>query len=42
VVVPYPGDPLAKKYAGMPASDFLKAVQAAETSEVTGKESSSR
>lgn len=33
VAVPYARDPLAKKYAGMPASDFLREVQSVATAQ---------
>ncbi len=41
VIVPYTHDPLAKKYAGMPAADFLKEVQSVAGGQGLAEESSS-
>jgi hypothetical protein len=42
VVVPYAHDPLAKKYSGMPASDFLREVQSVAAVQGVAEKSSSK
>jgi hypothetical protein len=42
VVVPYAHDPLAKKYSGMPASDFLREVQSVAAGQGVSEKSSSK
>lgn len=40
VMDPYAGDPLAKKYVGMPASDFLREIQSVAATQGAAKETS--